>query len=271
MQQEQFGENTTREIDELREETESILRDLGLSSNAAKSFRVIAESSQLAASALCQKTGIADSKIYYALKELEEKNLVVKISGTPQLYSALTPNETCAVLGRIVQSDYKRKESKLQRLEKILRPLSRASEKSDILEIAYITRGFDNVVRRASKLLESSQKEVLGYLWDKELYVALSEHLRGAVSRDVKTRLALNPSFLKQSEKEIKASLSIVSPAEGKVLMCACNLFVIDGTKMISITRTRGDSYYAIITEDPGMVTLGISYYSNPSCCTSRK
>lgn len=268
MQQSDLEEGRN-ELDEIRSEAESILKELGLSSHAARSLLVITENSPLAATSVCQKTGIADSKIYYALKELEEKGLVVRTAGTPQLYSALKSDETYEVLRNELESERSRKETRLARLEKILRPLSKASRKSDNLELAYIARGFDSVVRRAGKLLESAEKEVVGYIWDREFYRSLATSLKDLESREVKTRLALNPSFLKDASKSKGMSLPLFTPSRGKVLTCECNLLVADARKMISVTKTRGDSYYAIITEDPGMVALGTSYYDNPSCCAT--
>jgi sugar-specific transcriptional regulator TrmB len=263
-----LGTNSKNELEEIRDEAESILRELGLSSLAARSFLAILESSPLSATTLCQKTRIADSKIYYALKELEEKELVIRAGGTPQLYSAVKPSEVCETLGKVIEADYRRKNMKLGRLDEILKPLARTNRQTDNLEIAYIAKGLDNVIRRANKLLEEAEKEVVGYVWDTEIYSSLSESLRGLLEREVKTKFALNPNFLNLQRKAVKSSsLPIVYPANGKVLLCECNLIVVDGKKMISVTRTRADTYYAIITEDPGMIALGLSYYDNPTCC----
>jgi sugar-specific transcriptional regulator TrmB len=257
--------SSASERDEIKEEAESILRELGLSSHAAKSFIAISENSPLAATTLCEKTGIADSKIYYALKELEEKGLVVKSAGTPQLYSALKSGEACDTFGKMIESEHAKRKTKLARLEKILKPLSASSRRSEDLEIAYIARGFDNVAKRAISLLKGAERDVTGYIWDDDLYSSLSESLTDLSERDVKTRLALNPQFAKR--KAEGRLLPVFYPNNRKNLLCECNLLVVDRKKMINITRTRASTYYAIITEDPGMISLGVSYYDNPACC----
>ncbi len=246
---------------EIRREAESILKELGFSSYAAQAFVAVSSDTPVAAGELCRKTKVPDSKIYYALKEIEDVGLITRISGTPQLYSAQGPKEVSEILRRLARLKFEKQESIISRLEKILKPISKTSGNREGLEIAYIARGLENAVRRLSKMLDSASSEVLGYVWDEEIYSAVSEDLSKAVEREVKVRLALNPKFAQKKN----GYLPVIHKT--KVLSCQCNLFVVDKTKMISITRTKANSHYAIITEDPGMISLGISYYDNPACC----
>lgn len=263
LRHDQKGESS--ELAEIRSEAESILKEIGLTTYAAQALLAISESSPVAASSICHETGIADSKIYYALREIEEKGLVTKTAGTPQLYATQGLGEVSGTLHKMIESEYEKKRARIARLEKILGTLSKSSRRPDNLEIAYITRGFENVSRRASNLIGSAQKEIVGYVWDEQIYSAVARDLKSALSRLARVKLALSPSLIGRNAGN---NLPVIpSFSTGKILTCECNLFVIDNKKMITITKTRADTYYAIITDDPGMISLGASYYDNPTCC----
>src|SRR2546428_4066850 len=67
------------------------LRDLGLGGYAADTFCALVRVPQATAGDLVLKTGIPDSKIYYALDELAEKGLIEVQAGEPKTYRAGPP------------------------------------------------------------------------------------------------------------------------------------------------------------------------------------
>src|SRR5437899_7603555 len=103
---------------EIRNEAELTLKELGFSSYAAQTLVAIFTESPVSAGTLCQKTGIPDSKIYYALKEIEDAGLIIKMGGTPQQYAALDPKEMGETMKRLIHSQYEKKETMITRLEK---------------------------------------------------------------------------------------------------------------------------------------------------------
>src|SRR5436309_15387226 len=74
--QESFGPSAERIL--------GTLRDLGFSGHAAEAFCALVRVSHATAGDLVLKTGVADSKIYYALDELAEKGLVAVQGGKPK-------------------------------------------------------------------------------------------------------------------------------------------------------------------------------------------
>src|SRR5436309_2132666 len=68
------------------ERIRSTLRDLGFSGHAADAFYALVRISHATAGDLVVKTGIPDSKIYYALDELAEKGIVEVQEGKPKTY-----------------------------------------------------------------------------------------------------------------------------------------------------------------------------------------
>src|SRR5713226_1200818 len=71
----------------------STLRELGLTGHAADVFCALVRMSHATAADLILKTGIPDSKIYYALEELAEKGLVEVQKGKPKTYGSSRPRK----------------------------------------------------------------------------------------------------------------------------------------------------------------------------------
>src|SRR5437867_3017018 len=69
------------------------LRELGISGPAADAFCALVRTADATASELVRKTGIPDSKIYYALDELAEKGLVEVQAGKPKTFRVVPPKE----------------------------------------------------------------------------------------------------------------------------------------------------------------------------------
>src|SRR5881296_4058583 len=84
------------------------LRDLGFSGYAAETFCALVRVPQATAGDLVLKTGIPDSKIYYALDELAEKGLVEVQAGKPKTYRAVPPREAETRLGRMLDARHDR-------------------------------------------------------------------------------------------------------------------------------------------------------------------
>src|SRR5438128_2680075 len=84
------------------ERIRSTLRDLGFSGYAADAFCALVRVSDATAGDLVVKTGIPDSKIYYALDELAEKGLVEVQEGKPKTYRVVPAKEVEIRLNRLV-------------------------------------------------------------------------------------------------------------------------------------------------------------------------
>src|SRR5688572_1581991 len=118
----------------------AMLRDLGLSGNAAGAFCALVRMDRASAGELVLKTGIPDSKIYYALDELAEKGLVEVQEGKPRTYRVVPPKEVEIRLARIVETEYEQRRAATTRLGSLLEPL-RAATKSPSTNVAYIVKG----------------------------------------------------------------------------------------------------------------------------------
>jgi HTH-type transcriptional regulator, sugar sensing transcriptional regulator len=235
----------------------SSLRELGLSGHAADAFCSLVRVNHATASDLVLKTGIPDSKIYYALDELAEKGLVEVQEGKPKTYRVVPPKEVRLRLERIVESDYERRRAATTRLGSLIEPL-RAATKAPATDVAYIVKGLPNVVARVQSLIASARKEIVLLASDESLFRKVEGDLGKAARRRVRVKLAI-------PDIEIEKDLEKI--AEHRSILCNCLLLVVDGQQVLTMTRTMDGDAYAITSTDPTLVQLGLDYWESPRCC----
>jgi len=233
------------------------LRELGVSAYGAKAFCALVGAQHATAGDLVRKTGIPDSKIYYALDELAEKGLVEVQSGKPKSYRVVPSHEVETRLQEIAQAEYERRRAATARVGSLLEPL-RSAAKSPTTDVAYIVKGLSNVIARAKTLIASARKEVVLLVSDEDLFRKLEEDLSAAARRRVRLRLAL-PDFAVAKE--------LGKVAEIRSIVCSCVLAVVDGQQVLTMSRTTDGDAYAITSTDPTLVRLGLDYWESPRCC----
>ncbi|HEX9340168.1 MAG TPA: helix-turn-helix domain-containing protein [Thermoplasmata archaeon] len=233
------------------------LRDLGLSGNAANAFCALVRTGRATAGELVVKTGIPDSKIYYALGELADKGLIEVQEGKPKVYRVVSPREVEARLARIVDEDYERRRASTARLRSILEPLGVAAS-SPTADIAYIVKGLPNVVTRAQGLISSARKEIVLLASEESLFRKLEGDLVKATRRRVRLKLAIPAISVEKDLEKV---------AEVRSIVCDCMLLVVDGQQVLTVTRTSDNDGYAITSTDGTLVRLGLEYWESPHCC----
>lgn len=233
------------------------LRDFGVSGNAAGAFCALVELHRATAGELVRKTGIPDSKIYYALDELADKGLVEVQEGKPKSYRVVPTKEVGLRLSRMVQEEYDRRKAASIRVASLLEPL-RAATRSPATDVAYIVKGLPNVVSRARALIQSARKEVVLLASDESLFRKLEEDLVQAARRRIRVRLAV---------PEIPVAKDLAKMAEVRSIVCSCILVVVDAQQVLTISRTADRDAYAITSTDPTLVQLGLDYWESPRCC----
>lgn len=239
------------------ERISNTLREFGVSGNAADAFCALAGTQHATAGDLVGKTGIPDSKIYYALDELAERGLVEVQAGKPKTYRVVPTKEVGLRLSRIVQEEYDRRKAAMVRVTSLLEPL-RAAMQSPATDVAYIVKGLPNVVARAKALIASARKEVVVLASDESVFRKLEEGLVVVARRRVRVRLAL---------PEIPVAKDLAKMAEVRSIVCSCVLVVVDGEQVLTMSRTADRDAYAITSTDPTLVQLGLDYWESPRCC----
>lgn len=233
------------------------LRELGVSGNASAAFCALVRTSHATAGEIMGKTGIPDSKIYYALGELAEKGLVEVQGGKPKTYRVVPPKEVELRLSQMVQAEYDRRRAAAVRVGSLLEPL-RAATRIPAAEVAFIVKGLPNVVARAKTLIASARKDVVLLVSDEAIFRKLEEDLIRIVRRRVRVRLAM---------PEIPISKELEKVAEVRSIVCACILVVVDGQQVLTMSRLADGDAYAITSADPTLVQLGLDFWESPRCC----
>ncbi len=235
------------------------LRELGLTGYAADAFCALARMPDATAGALVLKTGIPDSKIYYALDELADKGLVEVQAGKPKTYRAVPPGEVEARLERMLDARHERERDAVRRVSSLLEPL-RASAGSPTTDLAYIVKGLPNVFARAQAMIASARREVILLTSDEPFFRRLEADLARAARRRVKAKLAI---------PDLKMDRDLEKAAEVRSILCTASILVVDGQQVLTVTRATETDAYGITSTDETLVRLGQEYWESPRCCVA--
>jgi len=241
-----------------RDEIAATLREMGLSGYAADAFCALVRVPQATAADLVTKTGIPDSKIYYALDELAEKGLLEVQAGKPKMYRAVPPKEIETRFGRMLDARHERERSAVTRVVSLLEPL-RAAAKSPATDIAYIVKGLPNILARAEAMIASARKEVVLLASEESFFRKLEPELAKAAKRRVKVRLAI---------PDVPVEKDLEKAAEVREVVCSVLILIVDGQQVLTVSAADEDSAYGITSTDETLVRLGLEYWDSPRCCT---
>jgi len=236
-----------------------ILRELGLTGYATDAFAALVRLPEATAADLILKTGIPDSKIYYALDELAERGLVEVQAGKPKTYRAVPAREAEARLERMLDVKHERERSAVRRVSALLEPL-RVAAKSPATELAYIVKGLPNIHARAQAMVASARREVVLLTSDEPFFRKLEAELAKAARRRVKVKLAV-PDL--EMEKDLGKA------AEVRSIVCEVMILVVDGQQVLTVTPMSKTEAYAIVSTDETLVRLGAEFWESPRCCAS--
>lgn len=244
---------TEGSTDQLR----ATLRELGLGGYAADAFGALAGLPQATAAELMVRTGIPDSKIYYALDDLVDRGLVEVQAGKPKTYRVVPPREVKGRLERMLEAKHGQERAAVTKVVGLLEPL-RATTASPAVDLAYIVKGLPNVLSRARAMVAGARREVLFLASEEPFLRSLEADLARAARRKVHMRLALpNVDFPKELERA----------AEVRSILCSCVVLVVDGVQVFTISRTADGSAYGITSTDETLVRLALEYWDSPRCC----
>ena len=238
------------------------LRDLGLSTYEAQAYLALIQGPNLSATDLCNDTSIPDSKIYFALEELQRKGFVVVSEGVPRRYRALRPKDALGKLRALITQEYESQIGRLNQLAVALEPLYAPGEREDV-ELAYVVKGFDNVLGRMVDALKSARQEAVIFIPNANIYDRLEKTISNLRRNGVKVKLALPPKIRKQLHGAEHSEIRTMSPNCHN-----CWLAVVDNKTAISSSEWMTERCHAILTQDPVLVAVTHEYFENPRCCT---
>ncbi len=239
-----------------KENVISKLKTLGLSTYAAKVYLTLLSHPSKSASFLCTETGIPDSKIYRALKELSRKGMVVFQDGTPTIYKPLSPEEAIGSLKQQLVENLDQLIIQADKLVDSLSPIFESEEGSVEMELAYVIRGRRGIIRKMKELIGSARNEIVVFVSEKDLLDELRPSIMKA-RKHVDTKLAVTRQLWRDIDPE-----KIGKP---RILICPSNIVISDMKMLITVSSWKGES--AIMTNDETLITMSSEYYTNPKCC----
>ncbi|MHA2169296.1 MAG: TrmB family transcriptional regulator [Candidatus Kariarchaeaceae archaeon] len=216
---------------------------------------------------ICNELGIPDSKVYPALKILEEEELVYRnTSQRPARYLPPDPQKITEFLEDALTRVHHEKSQLIQEIDKQVSALWNPDEPS-LGQIAYLFKGeaIKTEIRRMFKhikhkvlLLLSPSSFQYSQLIEKEIQKCLNNGIK------VEFAFPSQPQFAKVFQKLENLNNPRLQVKES--IYSVGSYIVRDGNTMLNIMhRDRGD--VALLTNDPLLVENIDGCFSDTSCC----
>ena len=239
----------------------SKLKNLGLTSYEALTYATLLGRSSMTAGSLCKETGIPDSKIYYALEELDRAKLVESQRGVPTLYKPVNLDQMVSNLTHSQNEEHQRRLRFVELFKKQAEPLVKARSEPEEVELAYIVKGRRNIIERMLTAIEEARKELILLIMSEEILNGIAVSLLQAKKRKVRIGIAVTDNLNKAK--------TLQSFADVRMLKCDCDILIADSEKLVTASEVDSDDAYAIVTSDKNMIRMSREYFDNPNCCTS--
>lgn len=235
------------------------LRELGLSSLAARALVSLLGNSPQSAGSICKETGIPDSKIYYGLEELDRAKLVESQRGVPTLYKPVNLDQMVSNLTHSQDEEHQRRLRFVELFKKQAEPLVKAGSEPAEVELAYIVKGRRNIMERMITAVQEARRELILLITSEEILNGITDALSQAKKRKLKIGIAVTDNLSKAKMSRPFADL--------RTLKCGCDILIADSEKLITASEVDSDNAYAIVTSDKTMIRMTREYFDNPNCC----
>jgi sugar-specific transcriptional regulator TrmB len=219
---------------------------------------LLADSPQSAGN-ICKSTGIPDSKIYYALEELDRAKLIESQRGVPTLYKPADLDQMVSNLTLAADEEHQRRLRCVEFFKKKAEPLMKARSQPGTIELAYIVKGRRNIAERMIAVIEQARKELVLLVCNEQLWNAIAHGLAQARKRRVRVGIAVSTNLSEDP--------SLKSFGDVRASSCDCDLLIADSEKLVTASHLDSDGAYAIVTSDKTMIRMSREYFDNPACC----
>ncbi|MFX0015118.1 MAG: TrmB family transcriptional regulator [Promethearchaeota archaeon] len=233
------------------------LMKLNLTRNEARAYLALLPFESAPASKLIEKTGIADSKIYRIMDNLQKKGLITIQEGVPKLFIAIHPYEAMENQRTILKTEFLNKMTSIDKLVELLTPIYQDHEESP--KLAYILKGENNILNHTRRLIDEAMSSVILMMPNEEVYYSLENSITLAQERGSDVSLGFYRRKL--------PSNSI--PFNFQVIHCNCFFLIIDNKTLLTISNWNTNHWHAIWTTDTSLIEVSQGYFSSPACCAS--
>jgi sugar-specific transcriptional regulator TrmB len=236
------------------------LRELGFSSLAARALVSLLGNSPQSAASICKSTGIPDSKIYYALEELDKAKVVESQRGVPRLYKPVYLDQMVSNLAHAQDEEHQRRLRLVELFKEQSESIVKARSEPTEVELAYIVKGRRNIVERMLAATEHARKELVLLIKSEVIWNGIAHGLLQAKKRKVKIGIAVTAN--------LSGAETLRSFVDVRTLKCDCDILIADSEKLVTASEVDSDDAYAIVTSDKSMIRINLEHFDNPNCCT---
>ena len=231
------------------------LMEVNLTRNEARAYIALLPLESATANKLVGKTGIADSKIYRIMDNLQKKGLIILQEGVPKKYIAIHPIEAMENLRTIYKTEYTNKMTSIDKLVGLLVPIYQDHEESP--KIAYIIKGKTNIFNHAKRLIDEATLSITLMMPNDEVFYPLEKSINQAVKRIS----SLSLGFFHQKIPTIQF------PFDYQVISCNCFFLIVDNKILLTISNWNTNHWHAIWTTETSLLEVSQGYFSSPACC----
>lgn len=242
------------------------LQSLGLTEYEAKTYSVLSMTGPMKAGDVSKESGVPQSKIYWVLEDLIEKQLVEVAEGKPKEYRAAAAD---VALKRILEEKEKSissVKSELKEVSSYLKPVKGGESMSGIWTVR--GRNWVEFFNKASEMIGRSRKYVYGVTRDFSRSAKLSEMVESAARRGVKVRVLGMEEI--SAENYFKAKWYLEHGTELRLIDTKLHprIVVIDGKEVLlrldhDHSKKDGFPFSSVWSEDPSLVKVFDTYVRN--------
>jgi sugar-specific transcriptional regulator TrmB len=248
------------------EEIVKFLQSLGMSEYEAKTYAALSTSDSMKAGELSKKSGVPQSKVYWVLEDLIEKQLVEVSEGKPKEYRVVPADIGLKRMVEEKERSIVSVKSGLKEVSRYLKPTKGSETSTGIWTVK--GRNWVEFFNKASDMIGKSRKYVYGVTRDFSRSAKLSQVVQAAAKRGVKVRVLGMQEI--DEENYLKAKWFIEHGAELKTIEANLHprIVIVDGKEVLlrldhDQTKKEDFPFSSVWSEDPGLVRVFDTYVKN--------
>jgi sugar-specific transcriptional regulator TrmB len=242
------------------------LQKIGLNEYEARVYSTLSVAGHLKAGNISKESGVPQSKVYWVLDDLIEKQLVEVAEGKPKEYKAVRPEIALKRLLEEKEKSINSMKSGLKEVSGFLQPIKTGEAMSGVWTIH--GRNWVEFFNKACEMIERGKKYVYGVTRDYSRSAKLSEIVEAASRRGVKVRVIGMQRI--NEENYLKAKWYVEHGVELRILESNLHprIVLVDGKEVLlrldhEHTRKEGFPFSSIWSEDPSLVKVFDTYVKN--------
>jgi len=244
----------------------TFLQGLGLSEYEAKTYMTLSTGGTMKAGQISKVSGVPQSKVYWVLEDLIEKQLVEVSEGKPKEYRAVPSDLGLKRLVEEKERDIDSVKSGLKEVSQYLKPMRGSETTTGIWTVR--GRNWVEFFNKASEMIGKSRKYVYGVTRDFSRSARLSQVIDSASKRGVKIRV-LGIQEIDESNF-FKAKWFAEHGAELRVIDTNLHprIVIMDGKEVLlrldhDRSKKEDFPFSSVWSEDPGLVKVFDTYVRN--------